>query len=63
MRNAYDLATRILFVYELKLPPGQLPNLTDRVQAMHDTIKALGLTEEGGADLKAIARAEGCVTT
>lgn len=47
--NAEDLAARILIIYESHLPMDNRANLSDRMDAMHKAVEALGLHEVHGS--------------
>lgn len=56
MDDAYKVATRILVVYESKLPYGRLATFAERLEAMEKTVEVLNLKENGPANLKEIIR-------
>lgn len=56
MVDAIDIATRILVVYESKLPFGAPATFGERMEAMRATVEDLGLKEEGTANVREIVR-------
>jgi len=57
MDDDYGFATRLLIVYESKLPFDRPATLADRIEAMQGAIEALNLKEGEHADIKHIVRA------
>lgn len=57
MDESYKLATRILVVYESKLPFGRPATFGERIEAITKTIEDLGLKEVGSANVLEIVRA------
>lgn len=61
--SSEDLAARILIIYESHLPMDGRANLSDRMDAMHKAVEALGLHEVHGSKVVTVSIGCGSGTT